>query len=679
MLLITTNSLGMHGVEQWVMSLAMKRLVICAFVLAACGDNFKGTAVDGGIDSTIDSPMIDAPDIDAMPTPAEAIDAVRAAADGTVSLPVIDATVTYLKPLIAGSTPANDPIGFTVQVGATGPALFVAVDPATLTTLTPALAVGDVLGFTVTEKASAGSSPRATMISDVTRSATATDIASLVQDITAVTGIAAMVADFDSELVSVTATIAEAWGNSGNAFQRARITTTGQPTIDNNFQLRVPTTFRDALVTSSDLEVGCVVTVSRTPVNRFAAQFQVSAFNSTDLTVTSCPAPTVASATAVDATHVTVTFSRNIDMATVMTDGSQFTISDGTNPLAVSAAAVTGARTISLTTAAQTPTTSYTVTVANTVEDVIGGAIGTPNTATFDGYTIVIPTVMMATATAATTVNVTFTRNIDMASVMANGSQFTIVDDATVPNTLAVSAASVSGMVVTLTTAAQTPGTSYTVTVLNTVTDTSGTPVGIPNTGTFMGFTPSAGVDHLVINEVDYNQTGSPDASSFIEIYNPTANPISLADFSITQLNGGTPGGPTAPEYGSRVALNSGGTTMLPAGAYLVIRNATVTVPGGTLTIDVSGDFLQNGPDGIALINTTTNTLVDALHYGGGAGITMGTIAGFAATVSLVEGTAFATDDTNTGSLGRFPNGADTNMASVDWSLRTTPTPGATN
>jgi hypothetical protein len=669
------------------MSLRMKRLVIFAFVLAACGDNLKGVAMDAGTDSMSDS-MIDADIdamIDAMPTPAEAIAAVRAEADTptgqTISLPILDATVTYLKPLIAGATPANDPAGFTIQVGNTGPALFVAVDPATLTTLTPALAVGDVVSFTVTEKKSSGTSPRATMISNITRSATATDITSLVQDITAVTGIAGMVADFDSELVDVTmATIAEAWGNSGNAFQRTRITTTGQSTIDNNFQLRVPTTFRDALVTSSDLEVGCVVAIHRTPVNRFAAQFQVSAFNTTDLTVTSCPAPTVASATATDATHVTITFSRNIDMATVMTDGSQFTISDGTNPLAVSQAAVTGARTISITTAAQTPTTSYTVTVANTVEDVIGGALGTPNTATFPGYMIVIPTVMMATATAATTVNVTFTRNIDMASVMMNGSQFTIVDDATVPNALAVSMASVSGMVVTLTTAAQTPGTMYTVTVLNTVTDTSGTPVGVPNTGSFMGFTPSAGVDHLVINEVDYNQAGSPDTASFIEIYNPTANPIALADFSITQLNGGTPGGPTAPEYGSRVALNSGGATMLPAGAYLVIRNATVTVPGGTLAIDVAGDFLQNGPDGIALINTATNTLVDALHYGGGAGITMGTIAGFPATVSMVEGTAFTGVDPNddTSSLARFPNGADTNNASVDWAVRT-PTPGATN
>ncbi|MGE0397670.1 MAG: hypothetical protein AB7T06_13195, partial [Kofleriaceae bacterium] len=134
----------------------MKRLVgacvVLSFVIAACGDNRPGAAIDASVDSSIDSPMIDAPDvdamIDAMPTPAEAITAVREAANGAVSLPVIDATVTYIKPMIAGASTTNDPPGFTVQVGNTGPALFVAVDPATLTTLTPALAVGDVVSFT---------------------------------------------------------------------------------------------------------------------------------------------------------------------------------------------------------------------------------------------------------------------------------------------------------------------------------------------------------------------------------------------------------------------------------------------------------------------------------------------------------------------------------------------------
>jgi hypothetical protein len=679
------------------MSLTMKRLACClvsiSLALAACGDNRPGAGIDASIDSLpadmgIDSD-IDAM-IDAMPTPAEAIAAVRAAPDTPdgqmIALPVIDATVTYLKPLIAGSSPANDSASFTVQVGATGPALLVAVDPATLTTLTPALAVGDVVSFTVTVKDSSGSSPRATAITNITRSATGTSVAGLAQDITAVTGIAAMIADFDSELVDVTsATIAQAWGGSGSAFSRTRITTTGQPTVDDNFQLRLPTAFKDALEASSDLEVGCVVAIQRTPVNRFAAQFQVSAFDTTDLTITSCPTPTVATAAATTSTTVTVQFSRNIDTASVLTDGTQFTIVDDATPtpnaLVVTAAALTSADTVTLTTAAQTTGTNYTVTVANTVEDVIGAPIGAPNSATFTGFTIPIPTVMMAAAPNATTVDVTFTRAIDMATVTADGSQFTITETATPANTLAVSAATVSGMVVTLTTAAQTPGMMYTVTVVNTVEDTDGTPVGAPLTASFLGFTPAAAVDHLVINEVDYDQAGT-DANTFIEIYNPTNAAIPLANFAVVYLNGGSTGGPTASSYGTRVMLSSAGTE-LAAGGYLLIRNSTVAA-NGALTIDVAGDFLQNGADGIALIDTSTNTLVDALHYahladGVGAGITMATITGFAATVSLVEGSVFATADTTTGSLGRFPNGADTNNASVDWSLRATPSPGMTN
>ncbi len=660
----------------------MKRLVILSLILAACGDNIRGGATDARIDSPpmdtamIDSPDVDAP-IDAMPTPAERVEMVRAASNGVIDIDLVDVTVTYLKPLITGATPANDPAGFTVQVGNTGPALFVAVDPTTLT-LTPALAVGDVLSFTVTEKAASGSSPRATMISDVTRTATATDVAPLVQDITAVTGIVGMIADFDSELVDVTAaTIVEAFGASGNAFSRARITTAGVTALDNNFQLRLPTVFKDTL----DLEVGCVVAVHRTPVNRFAAQFQVSAFNTTDLTITSCPAPTVMAAAATDATHVTVTFTRNIDMATVLANGSQFTIVEDATPantLGVSAAAVTGPRTITLTTATQATPMQYKVTVLNTVKDTVGGAIGTPDFATFPGYAIVIPTVMMAAATAATTVNVTFTRNIDMASVMANGSQFTIVEELTPANMLDVTAATVSGMVVTLTTAAQTPGTMYRVTVVNSVTDTIGTPVGAPLSAVFLGFTPAAPVNHLVINEVDYDQTGA-DANSFIEIYNPTSAPIPLADFAVVYGNGN--GGVIYPTTSSRVMLSTAATE-LPAGGYLVIANTAVAVLGGALKIDVgTGDLLQNGPDGVGLINTSTNTLVDSLFYGTLTGTTtsMMTIMGFAAAVDFIEAPAFTTGDTTSGSLGRFPNGADTNHAMADWALRTTPTPGLTN
>ena len=88
----------------------------------------------------------------------------------------------------------------------------------------------------------------------------------------------------------------------------------------------------------------------------------------------------------------------------------------------------------------------------------------------------------------------------------------------------------------------------------------------------------------------------------------------------------------------------------------------------------------QNGaPDGAALVDTATATLLDALAYEGE--IRVATIAG--ATYDLVEGTplAVATADSNTdgGTLARLPDGRDTNDAVTDWGFTTTPTPGAAN
>ncbi len=175
----------------------------------------------------------------------------------------------------------------------------------------------------------------------------------------------------------------------------------------------------------------------------------------------------------------------------------------------------------------------------------------------------------------------------------------------------------------------------------------------------------------LVINELDYDQAGN-DTKSFIEIYNGTGAVVTLADFAVVLINGGD-----STEY-ARFPLGSAAAT-LPIGGYLVIRNPAVQLPNNTLAIAATGDFLQNGPDGVALINTTTKTLVDALSYEGL--IPAALITGFPAAVSLVEGTAFAGADTNddVNSLARTPNGSDLNNAVVDWKLSTTITPGAAN
>jgi large repetitive protein len=155
----------------------------------------------------------------------------------------------------------------------------------------------------------------------------------------------------------------------------------------------------------------------------------------------------------------------------------------------------------------------------------------------------------------------------------------------------------------------------------------------------------------LIINEIDYDQVGG-DSGGFIEIANMGTGSADLARVAVVLVNGdGT-------EYG-RVAL----TGTLAAGAYLRVD----TEP-------------QNGaPDGVALIDTTAGSLLDALAYEGE--IHNAVIGG--KTFDLVEGTPLAASvaDSNTvnGSLSRLPNLADTNNAATDWGFTTTPTPGAAN
>lgn len=183
--------------------------------------------------------------------------------------------------------------------------------------------------------------------------------------------------------------------------------------------------------------------------------------------------------------------------------------------------------------------------------------------------------------------------------------------------------------------------------------------------------TISTGANHLVINEVDYDQTVNPDSAEFIEIYNPSPVPVSLANLQIILINGN---GNT-----SYATINLG-TGMLAGGGYIVIAGANVTVPAGVTKIDPgwTTDEVQNGaPDGIALIDNAAHTLIDALSYEGS--MTMVDLPGFATASSLVEGTATTAADSGAGALCRSPNGQDTDNAMADWKLCASPSAGQPN
>jgi large repetitive protein len=209
-------------------------------------------------------------------------------------------------------------------------------------------------------------------------------------------------------------------------------------------------------------------------------------------------------------------------------------------------------------------------------------------------------------------------------------------------------------------------------------TDTAGTGTSTV-TATFAASTSNAmvtvstGAQHLVINEVDYDQIGT-DTAEFIEIYNPSAAPISLANKQIILVSS------TAGTIYGTINL---GTGTLAAGAYLVIAGANVTVSAPATKLDPgwTQDEVQNGaPDGLALIDNMTHVIIDKLSYEGAmTDVDLPDLP----MVSLVEGTVLptATADSNTadGSLCRFPNGQDSDNASMDWKFCTTKSPGLPN
>ena len=364
-----------------------------AALVVACGDNNNPGTFDAPVQvdsppGTPDGPDVDAPpgtpdaNVDAMPPMVDAgpsasqlIADARAVGSGTgLSLPIVGATVTYLKPV--GVVPASDPAGFTIQASQMGPALFVAVDP---TTLVPPATVGDVVSFTITDMVTVAMQPRVTGLTGWTQVSTGADVGALAQDISAATDVVSALGTYESEIIDVTATVFENFAGAGGGFQSAGLNSAGI-TNDPNFQLRVPIALRDSL----DIVMGCTIVLDNTPVGRFNAEAQLAAFVPADIMLSGCPAPTVLSAAALSATTVRVTFDRNIMASSVMADGSQFTFDNG---LTATAATVNG-RTVDVTTTAQTGGTNYTVTVAASVTDLQGSGVGAPNTAMFLGFQV---------------------------------------------------------------------------------------------------------------------------------------------------------------------------------------------------------------------------------------------------------------------------------------------------
>jgi large repetitive protein len=186
--------------------------------------------------------------------------------------------------------------------------------------------------------------------------------------------------------------------------------------------------------------------------------------------------------------------------------------------------------------------------------------------------------------------------------------------------------------------------------------------------------TVSSGPNHLVINEVEYDEA-SADNAEFIELYNPTGVPISLAGIRVVLVNGANAGS----IYGT-VELDAVGE--LPPHTFLVLGRADLAVPptAKKLTTTWPVSFIQNGePDGVLLIDSVSHTVIDAISYEGSCPLVKP--AGFPNPVSLVEGTPATATDENEGTMSicRFPDGTDTDNADADWKTCATGSPGTAN
>ncbi|MCA9515245.1 MAG: lamin tail domain-containing protein, partial [Myxococcales bacterium] len=333
------------------------------------GDTTADTEGDTEGDTTADTEG-DTADTSGGLTPAEISAQITAIRGGTLG-DIDGAWVTYVKAALG-----SDPAGFFIQAEANGPALFVKVDP---DTLTPIPVVGDAVSFTATGYSddTSGSDGQGRIevnaLSDFTVDSSGHDVSTLVQDVTAATDLVDALDSYESELVTATVTLDADLGFAGSGFLSANASTTGV-SGSSNLKLRVPDI-------DTALTMGCVVDFGPAPVWRYFAQAQLSAVSMDDYEIVSCPAPELVSASALSATEVELVFSREIDPASVNPDGSDFTLDNGAT---VSAASVDG-MSVTLTTSTLGDG-SYTVMVGPAVTDTLGAAVATTaNTATFMG------------------------------------------------------------------------------------------------------------------------------------------------------------------------------------------------------------------------------------------------------------------------------------------------------
>lgn len=158
---------------------------------------------------------------------------------------------------------------------------------------------------------------------------------------------------------------------------------------------------------------------------------------------------------------------------------------------------------------------------------------------------------------------------------------------------------------------------------------------------------------HLVINEVKVAGSSSVD-DEFIEIFNPCGTSVSLANWTLAHLAATG----TSPNVIATLTGSISGNAY-----YLVAETSCACSTSADLTY-TTGTLAAAG-GGIALRNAA-GTTIDSVGYGTGTAN------------SYVEGAPAAAPAAGS-SIGRHPNGHDTDHNDADFTVATTPTPRAAN
>ncbi|NVJ04040.1 chitobiase/beta-hexosaminidase C-terminal domain-containing protein [Myxococcus sp. AM001] len=341
---------------------------------------FASTDVAGNVEQVKQESYV-LPDLDQQAS--DQIQAVRDAPSGPVNLVISGARITYLKPGVGNLT--NDPAGFFLQAERAGPALFVPVDPSTLS---PVPQVGDRVRVTVNGKSVVNGQMRATLsnFSVLGSGAPVTELLQDVSEVDVTTG--GTLPDYESEYISITGTIGSpGFSAAGPGHLQAPFTTVGVPagsTSASVLRLRLVEPLRDSLFLTS----GCTLTVT-SPLWVFMSGVQTrptiqpSVWTASDVSGLVCPAPRVINAWATGRNTVMVRFGRPLDPTSLLANGSQFSV-PGLN---VTQARMEDDTVVALTTSDQTPRQPYTLTVATTIRDMRGLFLDPAATQTsFPGY-----------------------------------------------------------------------------------------------------------------------------------------------------------------------------------------------------------------------------------------------------------------------------------------------------